>query len=595
MIKNGILKRMSQKRDVSGLWIETVVLLIFFVGYWYFIYQNAGGPTNWDELLYMDLGLNPRPDGHILNRWMHIYFQKLFLEIAPNPIQGAKLYWGFLLSVTTVLVYLIGKSLTEKSNKFNGVAAALFFSSSPSLFEEAGVTYADYTVMFFVALGIWLYISFFSSTNRFRWLLLVAYGFVLFSAFKSKETGVILLVPWLGFAFEKQRFNWRFFLRNSLLILLGISLGFGVLFWLDAKYIGDAWFSLSSEAAGQYSAFALRSESVVSGFKDILYRNYLKIVYQIGRPVTRQWVELLLWRLPVLIALYLSGLAYLVWTIFKGRKKLGSSEVFIWLLPLCFLLLLTFARRGPNDRHFFPMHAVLALLAAQFFIVTLPFDVKSVWKKVVQIVKSPKVLLTAFILGLYAVYKSGPEFERVYSGFIVGMSGVGLIVMSIWTRRWTALASAVALVGVFLYSFYGIVYDNLLPLASGKVVAETTARFGPFEEIRDDFECRSTTQIYISAVIHREFDTVGRTASSNPWFFNVLFDCKLTSDQIQFSKEANLPSDIVSDQLFTYVFLTANEYNALDPMEKVEIEVFYVLKYFHDDQLVFLTDMDSAD
>src|SRR3990172_1902847 len=246
---------------------ETIILLAFFFVCWGFLYATAGGPTTWDELLYMDLGLNPRPDGSVLNRWAHIYFQKLFLDISPTPLQGAKLFWGFLVSSTIVFVYLSAKTIRPKSNYLNGIAAVLFFSGSSLIFMNAGITYADYTVMFFVVFSVLIYLVYFRSSSRYRWLLPVLFGFFLFAAVKSKETGLILLVLIAGFGFKDGAFDLRHFVKNCFYIFVGVLMGFGLLVLLDILFISNPWASISSQSLSEYSAFTFNSDSLEIGIK----------------------------------------------------------------------------------------------------------------------------------------------------------------------------------------------------------------------------------------------------------------------------------------------------------------------------------------
>jgi len=536
----------------------------------------------------MDLGLNPRTDGHVLNRWAHIYFQKLFLEIAPTPLQGAKLFWGFLVSSTLIFVYLSAKTIRPKSNYLNGIAAVLFFSGSSLIFMNAGITYADYTVMFFVVLSVLIYLVYFRSSSRYRWLLPVLFGFFLFAAAKSKETGLVLLILIAGFGFKDGVFNLRHFVKNCFFIFVGVLIGFGLLVLLDNLFIHNPWASISSQSLSEYSAFQFKNESLEIGIKVRIYMilvNLLTYFLQFARPLA----ERIVWRLPVLCTLYLITLFTLTANLLRGKPKNRQwTELFVWLLPIGLLGLLILAASGAKDRHFFPIHPILAILSAQFFTVKLPFNTRSVFSWVRGFLSSPKTLASILLLGIFFFYRYGSEVAEIYNAVLVTISGIVLILLAVWVKRWSTITSAVALFSVIVFSFYGLFFESLIPLANGEIAAESNLRFSPLEDIREVFQCTPATRIYVSANVHRDLNTLGRNLSSQPWFFNVFFDCQLSVSQFTFAWPPALPENLIKEEIFTYAFLTAAEFNELEPYGKQEIEALYFAKNIYDGQILFL-------
>ena len=67
--------------------------------------MNAGGPIFSDEFLYIDAGLRNFAEPSYGNRYFHIYLQKLFMSLAPTPLQGVRIFWGFLIALTAALIY----------------------------------------------------------------------------------------------------------------------------------------------------------------------------------------------------------------------------------------------------------------------------------------------------------------------------------------------------------------------------------------------------------------------------------------------------------------------------------------------------------
>jgi hypothetical protein len=561
---------------------EPLLLLVFFLGSWGFFYVTLGEPTSWDELLYMDLSMFPKAAGSLLNRWAHIYLQKPFLDLAPTPLLGARLYWGFLISATLVLVYLTARIIRRESNLFNGFAAVLFFASSGLLFSYAGNTYADYTAMFFVALGILLYIIYFRVNGRYRWLLLIVFGFIFFAATKSKESGLILAVPILGFGFTQNQFKLKGFLKNLVYVSIGIGFGFGVLALLDFIFINNAFTSISAQQLSQYSNFAFHTPTLEIG----LMRHISLIVASLS-DIGSPWVARVIARLPLFSLLYLVALATLINGL-KNRKK-EWHEFFIWILPIAFLALLTLGRvKSSADRNFFPMHPLLAILAAQFFNTDVPLHLRRSFSEIWAFAKQPRVLAAIFLLTIFAVAKYGPKFQSIYFGLVVTASEILIILMAVGVRKWNPLRTTLALLVLGVYSFYGIFFQTIYPLASGQRAAEGELRFRPLAEIADTFQCSPDMRVYISANAVKLFDIFSRTYS-----FNVYFDCPLNNSHFTFPTDPNLPEDLINENLHSFAYLTAAEFQELSSATRSTLLANYYIEQIEDGQLVLLTRMSN--
>jgi hypothetical protein len=109
--------------------LEIILVLLLFAGIGVFLAVFAGGPIFSDEIAYMNAGLTNIGDPYLLNRYTHIFLQKPFLKLAPTPLQGVKIYWGFVLAATGLLTYWCARILSRESHLLHaGLAAVLFFS-----------------------------------------------------------------------------------------------------------------------------------------------------------------------------------------------------------------------------------------------------------------------------------------------------------------------------------------------------------------------------------------------------------------------------------------------------------------------------------
>jgi len=93
--------------------IVALVLLALLAAY-------AGGPIFSDELLYIDAGLKNSPLANLGNRFFHIYLQKLFTNLAPEPLLGVKIFWAFVITSTAWLVYWDARLFTDTSHQMHG-------------------------------------------------------------------------------------------------------------------------------------------------------------------------------------------------------------------------------------------------------------------------------------------------------------------------------------------------------------------------------------------------------------------------------------------------------------------------------------------
>jgi hypothetical protein len=229
-------------------WLETTFLVIFGMSLFSILTFVSGGPIYWDDLLYMHSALNNTPEPTIIGRYTHVYLLKLFYTIVGgNPFLGARLMWAFLISATCLIIYLIARLLYPSQSRFTqsatGTLAVIIFLSSPFL-KIAGPVLSDISVMFFISLGLWVYllaIKIPASENR----LLILFGFILFLAINSKEVGIVLLELLIGWGFQaNNQFDLKSWKKKLLWVFLGALSGLGFFIVMDKFFIGDLWFHL---------------------------------------------------------------------------------------------------------------------------------------------------------------------------------------------------------------------------------------------------------------------------------------------------------------------------------------------------------------
>ncbi len=219
-------KNLNQKK----LLYEGITVLIAILGLFFILARNAGGPVNSDNLFYMDAGLNGMKSVHTLFYYFHIFLQRLFMELAPTPLGGARLFWGFLIASTSALIYFNIRIFPFRNSRINAILGVCLFLSLSFISAYSGKTENDLTAMFIVSLIIAVYML--SANNGFKNSFLIAVlGFLVFLASRSKETAMMVSFLIIGFGFsEKDGFQVRAFLRRMPAFLIGF--GCGIVFFL---------------------------------------------------------------------------------------------------------------------------------------------------------------------------------------------------------------------------------------------------------------------------------------------------------------------------------------------------------------------------
>lgn len=564
---------------------ELLCLFVFFIGTWIFLFVFSGGPQDWDEYQYIDLSMHPREAGHVLNRYMHIYLQKVFLDLAGDPLLGVKAYWGFAAAITSAMVYLIGRSLTSRSSPLHGMAAVLIFFTSWSLWRVAGSTYADITVMMLVSAGVLFFLFSGQSSLRSAVPGCIALGVTIFLVFKSKETGVVLAMVPLGYLITGGTLKMKDSLFRWAWVLVGVSLGLLFLFALDFVYLGDAFYSLRQDSVARVTEFTFGTDNLVEAASKKLDFSGNRLGY-IVFTIAPLWLQRLSQTLLLPSLLFLVSLI----TDIRSRGFLTRERV-VWLLPIGTLVMLILIPTSAKDRHFFLMHPFLAACAVQFLPTA---SVK--WLRQFRLrtkgiawLKEPRFWFFVAFFVLFLVYSFGPSLKSIWWGYFVPISSVVLLFIAGLVKVWNYRTFWLTVVTLLVYTFYGIVWQFIVPLSNGSIASISAQRYGFLEEIADTFTCDAEL-IYVSLIPNTKYEVLNRDASSAPWFFNVVFNCDFTAENFVVGKEV---SDEVTDTQFDYMVLDSQEYADLPLAFRNLLETSYNVRPLYENRILFLSAKDG--
>ena len=187
---------------------EKIALILIVIAFWVVLAISAGAPVFSDEFMYIDIGLRNYKEPSYGNRYFHIYLGKLFMELAPTPLQGNRIFWGFLIAVTLGMIYYNARTLLQGSNPLHGLLAVLFFLSFPLMTDYSGEPAVDLTAMLMVTITLSVYLYGLKNPDK-KKLVLILLGTLAFLSIKTKETTIFIFFLLIGFVLdEKSRWKW---------------------------------------------------------------------------------------------------------------------------------------------------------------------------------------------------------------------------------------------------------------------------------------------------------------------------------------------------------------------------------------------------
>ena len=209
------------------------------------LFPFTAKPITWDELVYMGLAFYPEPRGWVLNRYAHVYAMKPFMWLAGDPYVGARVYWSMLFGMTVGA--LIWAALQLPGARVAVLALALILlAGQQTLFESAGVAYADFAVMAVFTVALALALVRITRGEELSGSDAALLGALFLVGIKAKETALPLLAL-AGLFFLAPSGRLRLDARAVRLVwcwLLGAAGALLAILALDGMLLGDPLFSL---------------------------------------------------------------------------------------------------------------------------------------------------------------------------------------------------------------------------------------------------------------------------------------------------------------------------------------------------------------
>jgi hypothetical protein len=551
--KPGNFRWLHSRKTLKWLEVGLAAIGSLAVGILFAIFAK-GGPNSSDITLYMNVGLNGIKMPFILNRYFHVFLQAIFLKLAPSPLQGYHLFWGFIMGLNICLIYLAARKVLKHSNILHGVLAVLVFFSFSAIAETAGVIVVDFTAMTMITVFFFIYLLSLNQGHHNPWLV-GALGAVLYLAFKTKETTLPVAVLLIGLGWVNgEKFNLRRLLLNALWVLCGGLVGvvcFGILSWI---FLGDPFFGLRisewREFLDTYAVYSSRVLETMNALGDGNFKDW----YQ------GYWFEFSL--LPFLFYL-ISGI--------KLNRKVEFARKLLWLVPLTYTLLLIISinnRLGYEIRFGLPVLPILAMLVPQFIDLQWP---KSRRQKIHLLLYSGVGL--AIAIGI-----------RVFLRLVIPAKGLDL--GSVVILMYYPILITVLFASLFLFReklIWQVVNALILislmisPVTSNLrsmfIFKENQAQFTeavlPFIEFEDEIDFDRSTNFYFTYDVFDQHELkIGKNVDELVALFNVYFDASATRQNFTYQENPLDISDDLLSESYDYALITMDDWIAMQQPEE---------------------------
>jgi hypothetical protein len=419
-----------------------------------------------------------------------------------------------------------------------GSLAVLIFLSSPFL-KIAGPVLSDISVMFFISLGLWVYLLAIKIPTSEK-KLLVMFGFILFLAINSKEVGIILLELLIGLGFQAtNKFDIKSWGIRLLWVFFGAFSGLVFFIVIDKYFIGDLWFHLRFT---NWKIWFFFNTSQIDTRSSLNYFSFISSTML----------------LPVMI------LAYLNFFSLNSRDRNTRRYVFVGLLPLTLLLINTVLKFQTFDRYIIPIYPILAVLAAQTF--KMMNNDKS---QIIQLgLATFLILILIYLVQNYWIqpklFSNGFSLDMYYRSILIPIVSIGILTITILTSRRYSIY-ILALIILLITSLVIPLHTNFVSWQLRSTQIQSYSRFEPFIEVIDKINIHQTTKIYISPNIYSLHSVLSRDINSTQWMINLFFRSNIPLENLGYEQ---FNSKKFVSLNYNYGFLEKQDWRNLRQEEK---------------------------
>ncbi len=568
--KNGSTNWLLKNHLVEGLIILAAFLSAFFI-----LARNAGGPVNSDNLFYMDAGLNGSKSIHTLFYYFHIYLQRIFMDIAPTPLGGARLFWAFLISSSGVLIYLSVRNFPFRNSRLNAILAVLLFLSSSFIAAYSGRTENDLTAMFMVSAILFFYLL--SAGDGFRNPFLIGViGFLIFLASRSKETAFMIAYIILGFGFlEGDDFHFRDLAKRLPALFIGFACGMLFFILLNSLIVHDPLWGFRPSDINQYFT-AVENHARWGDVSNNYFNNV------------------------IFISLLFPFFLYLITGVQSLEKSVSIKFRLPWFYPLILIVFFTVLMIFSSgykiqviDRLFFPAIPVICIFGSQVLDFRILVSRKDWIWMVVAILLAGMVF--GFLITIFKISQSITNYslEVLIPNILLPILISIFLICFLWKNpdRIARLVLPVICVTVFILSSF---YQNFQSFFIQQPVKQRMEQiFYPFSVFANRIHYDPGMKFFVSSTINKEQQMLLRRNDEVRSIFNVYFHQNASLDnfitQIGYSPAKQIlqyedPIPEVEKMDYDYALITSSDWERIQKIHGLSDQLLVKYNLHFDDQ-----------
>ncbi len=548
---------LSKKQPQLNIWLDKLLnmpwsaelimagVVSLVIGALFSIYAR-GGPNSSDVTLYINVGMRGIADPFILNRYFHVFLQAIFIWLAPHPLVGYHLLWGFIVGVNAFLIYISARKTLKHSNVFHGLLAVILFFSLSGMVEMAGVVVVDFTAMTMIMAIFAVYLFSVNRGHKNPWMIAIL-GVLFFLGFKTKESTIPVAVLFLGLGWVGDApFQWKVFVKNLLWVGCGILGGIVIFALLSGIFLGDPLFGLRfSDWQGYLGTYIGDSPYA---FDAVQERSEIDWFH--GYFLTMAFLPFFLY--------VLSGISL--------DPDTRAPRRLLWLAPLSTILFLVFSinnRFGYDHRFALATLPLLCVLAPQFLRLEMPESGRKRNLFMIYLGIGIGIMLLVRLLMQLAfpadLYDRGAIVNLILYPVLLSVFFIALFLVR---EKWLShLIAFIAILSMLLSPFVSNLRAFFITRRNEVMFAETVL---PFTEFEDQIQFHPDMRFYLVNKVFLEGPVpILKNVDEALSMFNILFDVQSTRGNFWY---VEYPPDIAGNIMrenFDYALLTIEDWEAI--------------------------------
>jgi len=518
--------------------LEKILSGAAFLSIWIVLAKFGSGPVFSDQLMYVNIGLNNIQNPDYGNRYFHVYLQKLFMALSPSPMLGARIFWGFLVALTGLLVYWNARHFFKHSRPLHGLLAVLFFFTYRFISQYCGMTETDITAMAMVTIFLTVYLYHLHSGRKHAWPV-VAMGALVFLMFKTKETTLAADIFLVGLLFDDEgKFSFANILPFVKPFLVGLAGAVATFILLDSIFLHNPLFSINPAT-----------------FTAVLNNYAYQLKFE-KEPVNVFTYLLITQMVPFVL--------YLISGIKQFNKQDSPSIKIIWLFPLVLLIWMTLNMlkipQGFIERFFFPILPTVAILAPQFLDFEWPrMKKEKIWFWLMLVLGGGLILLLrrTFMVWTGSI---GWDYARFLESVFNPIVFTFLLILVLLVRKFKWATTALVVICILALMLAPLLYNQKYIFRTSYTGKFFNQVYRPFLTYQNQMRYSPGMQVYFSANVFREEATLSDNRDELVAMFNAYFDGRSSGDDFLIQWERTYIAAEINHQRFDYVLLTQKDW-----------------------------------